>query len=138
MSTPDFFRSRLDTMIDLRHPLAVLATRMPWESIEASLVPLFERKPRPGSVISEADLFGQTVQLAGTVNAAGRPRLPIRLMVSLLYLKHACRRRSKSEPPGMRTKTWTGYAASSRHRRCSAGLRKPNELLIRTSLYQRM
>ena len=89
MSTPDFFRNRLDTMIDLRHPLAVLATRMPWESIEASLVPLFERKPRPGSVISEADLFGQTVQLAGTVNAAGRPRLPIRLMVSLLYLKHA-------------------------------------------------
>ena len=27
MSTPDFFRSRLDAMIDLRHPLAVLATR---------------------------------------------------------------------------------------------------------------
>jgi transposase, IS5 family len=25
MSTPDFFRSRLDAMIDLRHPLAVLA-----------------------------------------------------------------------------------------------------------------
>ena len=24
MSTPDFFRSRLDQMIDLRHPLAVL------------------------------------------------------------------------------------------------------------------
>ena len=30
MSTPDFFRARLDQMIDLRHPLAVLATRMPW------------------------------------------------------------------------------------------------------------
>ncbi len=30
MTTPDFFRARLDTMIDLRHPLAVLATRMPW------------------------------------------------------------------------------------------------------------
>jgi len=30
MSTPDFFRTRLDTMIDLRHPLAVLATRLPW------------------------------------------------------------------------------------------------------------
>ena len=25
----DFFRSRLDQMIDLRHPLAVLASRMP-------------------------------------------------------------------------------------------------------------
>jgi IS5 family transposase len=29
-STDDFFRSRLDQMIDLRHPLAVLASRMPW------------------------------------------------------------------------------------------------------------
>jgi len=28
MSTPDFFRSRLEAMIDLRHPLAVLATKM--------------------------------------------------------------------------------------------------------------
>ena len=27
MSTPDFFRARLDQMIDLRHPLAVLASR---------------------------------------------------------------------------------------------------------------
>jgi transposase, IS5 family len=27
MSTPDFFRCRLDQMIDLRHPLAVLAVR---------------------------------------------------------------------------------------------------------------
>jgi hypothetical protein len=29
MSTADFFRSRLDATINLRHPLAVLA-RMPW------------------------------------------------------------------------------------------------------------
>jgi hypothetical protein len=28
--TDDFFRNRLDQMIDLRHPLAVLANRMPW------------------------------------------------------------------------------------------------------------
>jgi IS5 family transposase len=34
----DFFRSRLDQMIDLRHPLAVLASRMPWQEIEASIV----------------------------------------------------------------------------------------------------
>ena len=39
MSTPDFFRARLDQMIDLRHPLAVLATRMPWQQIEASVEP---------------------------------------------------------------------------------------------------
>lgn len=34
--TDDFFRNRLDQMIDLRHPLAVLANRMPWQEIEAS------------------------------------------------------------------------------------------------------
>jgi hypothetical protein len=34
MNTTDFFRARLDQMIDLRHPLAVLARRMPWERIE--------------------------------------------------------------------------------------------------------
>ncbi len=28
--TPDFFRPRLVEMIDLRHPLAVLASRLPW------------------------------------------------------------------------------------------------------------
>ena len=37
MATDDFFRARLDSMIDLRHPLAVLATRMPWAEIEAAL-----------------------------------------------------------------------------------------------------
>jgi IS5 family transposase len=35
--TDDFFRNRLDQMIDLRHPLAVLANRMPWQEIGASL-----------------------------------------------------------------------------------------------------
>ena len=35
--TADFFRNRLDQMIDLRHPLAVWANRMPWQEIEASL-----------------------------------------------------------------------------------------------------
>ena len=49
-----------------------------------------------------------------------------------------CWRRLKFDPPGMRTKTWTGYAAMPRRRRCWAGLRNPSELLIRTSLYQRM
>ena len=89
MATNDFFRARLETMIDLRHPLAVLTTRMPWASIEASLAPLFERKAGKGRRLGDADLFGQSVQLAGVVSPAGRPRLPIRLMVALLYLKHA-------------------------------------------------
>ena len=34
----DFFHSRIDQMIDLRHPLAVLASHMPWQEIEASEV----------------------------------------------------------------------------------------------------
>ena len=31
--TADFFRSRLDQMIELRHPLAVLASRIPCGSL---------------------------------------------------------------------------------------------------------
>jgi len=90
MATDDFFRARLDSMIDMRHPLAVLATRMPWAAIEASLAPVLAHKDRSGHVVQDADLFGPTAQLAGAgLSNAGRPRLPLRLMVALLYLKHA-------------------------------------------------
>ncbi|PVE44441.1 IS5/IS1182 family transposase [Limnohabitans planktonicus II-D5] len=88
--TADFFRNRLDQMIDLRHPLAVLANRMPWQEIEASLAHLFARQVRAGKKIEDSDLFGATEVIAGAgVSNAGRPRLPTRLMVALLYLKHA-------------------------------------------------
>ena len=90
MSTDDFFRARLDQMIDLRRPLAVLARRLPWDQIEAALAPAFVRRDREGRVIAVDDLFGPTEAVAGAgVSAAGRPRLPIRLLASLLYLKHA-------------------------------------------------
>ena len=90
MATDDFFRARLDQMIDLRHPLAVLAKRMPWSQIEAALSPAFARKSINGKVIDHDDLFGSTLELAGGgTSPAGRPRLPIRLMSALLYLKHA-------------------------------------------------
>ncbi len=46
MAADDFFRARLDSMIDMRHPLAVLATRMPWGQIEVSLAPLLAHKDR--------------------------------------------------------------------------------------------
>ena len=46
MATDDFFRARLDSMIDMRHALAVLATRMPWAAIEASLAPALAHKDR--------------------------------------------------------------------------------------------
>jgi IS5 family transposase len=90
MATDDFFRARLDSMIDMRHPLAVLSTRMPWVEIEAALAPLLAHKDRSGRLIQDADLFGASAQLAGAgLSNAGRPRLPLRLMVALLYLKHA-------------------------------------------------
>ena len=90
MATDDFFRARLDSMIDMRHPLAVLVTRMPWAEIEASLAPALAHKDRTGTVLDGADLFGATAELVGAgVSARGRRRLPIRLMVALLYLKHA-------------------------------------------------
>lgn len=39
MATDDFFRARFDQMIDLRHPLAVLAKRMPWAPRVRHLAP---------------------------------------------------------------------------------------------------
>ena len=90
MATDDFFRSRLDQMIDLRHPLAALAERIPWSQLEATLAPTFARRSREGKVIEGDDLFGSARQVAGGgTSSAGRPRLPIRLMAALLYLKHA-------------------------------------------------
>jgi IS5 family transposase len=76
-------------MIDLRHPLAVLAKRMPWQEIEASLAHRFARQAKAGKKIEDLDnmdFFGATVSLSGGgVSNAGWPRL----MASLLYLKHA-------------------------------------------------
>jgi IS5 family transposase len=90
VSTPDFFRARLDGMVDPDHPLAVLASRLPWDRIEAALAPKFARRERPAQGERVDDLFGQReVKRGGGVSNAGRPRLPIRLMASLLYLKHS-------------------------------------------------
>ena len=92
-TTEDFFRVRLEHMIDLRHPLAMLASRMPWAAIEASVMHLFARRTREGEDVgvSDVDLFGvaPAVLVGAGISNAGRPRLPVRLMVSLLYLKHA-------------------------------------------------
>ena len=89
--TQDFFRSRLDAMIDLRHPLAILATRLPWTQIEAALAPLLQKASRERQAPDGIDLFGPTggAVIALEASAAGRPRLSTRLMCSLLYLKHA-------------------------------------------------
>ncbi|OYV45451.1 MAG: IS5/IS1182 family transposase, partial [Burkholderiales bacterium 21-58-4] len=90
MQTPDFFRSRIDAMINLRDPLAVLATRLPWSQIETLLAPKFEHLDRAGDTLEGSDLFGPAQVVAGAGQSpAGRPRLPIRLMASLVYLKHS-------------------------------------------------
>jgi len=88
-ATDDFFCSRIDHMIDLRHPLAVLASRMPWQEIEAQVAQVFSRRGRAGVTMPDLDLFGEQVQRAAVPSNAGRPRVPLRIMIALLYLKHA-------------------------------------------------
>ena len=76
-------------MIDLRHPLAVLSTHMPRQEIEVSLAGVIARKVKAGRKVEDIDLFGPMVQVSGGgISNAGRPRFPMRLMVSLLYLEH--------------------------------------------------
>lgn len=88
-ATEDFFRLRLDHLIDLRNPLAVLASRMPWQEVEASVAHLLSRKGRAGVAMPDLDLFGEQAVRAASSSNAGRPRIPLRVMISLLYLKHA-------------------------------------------------
>ena len=88
MQEIDFFRSRIDAMINLFDPLAVLATRLPWRQIEAAVSVKFEHHHRTGEILKAQDMFGTTEALVGAGRSnAGRPKLPIRLMASLLYLK---------------------------------------------------
>jgi IS5 family transposase len=61
---PDLFRSRLDQILNTNHPLCVLANQIDWE--------YFDEKFK-----------------SAYVEDWGRPGNPIRLMVGLLYLKHA-------------------------------------------------
>lgn len=70
--------------------LISFATRLPRAQIQAGLAPHFASQVRESRAVAQDDLFGPSLQVAGAgVAAAGRPRLPIRLMASLLYLKHA-------------------------------------------------
>jgi IS5 family transposase len=60
---PDLFKSRLDQILDNRHPIFSLANQIDWSVFELE--------------------FGKTY-----VDNTGRPGNPIRLMVGLHYLKH--------------------------------------------------
>jgi IS5 family transposase len=88
-STDDFFRARLDHMIDLRQPLAVLASHMPWQALEARVAQTFSRRAHTGEPLPDLDLFGEQIQRSARPSNAGRPRVPLRTMIALLYLKHA-------------------------------------------------
>ena len=74
MPIDDFFHARLGQMMELHHPLVVLANRLPWPQIEAALAPAFERKNRQGEVVEINDLFDTTLVIAGggVSAAAGR------------------------------------------------------------------
>ena len=50
----------------------------------------FAHQVRAGKRVEDVDLLGPAVSVAGAgVATAGRPRLQTRLMVALLYVKHA-------------------------------------------------
>jgi IS5 family transposase len=63
-ANPDLFRSRLDQILDSKHPLFILANQINWSYFEK--------------------VFGVTY-----IEKKGRPGRPIRLMVGLQYLKHS-------------------------------------------------
>jgi IS5 family transposase len=62
---------------------------MPWQEIEARVAQVFSRKGRAGAALPDLDLFGEQVQRVAVASHAGRPCVPLRIMISFLYLKHA-------------------------------------------------
>jgi IS5 family transposase len=71
MITPDFFRSRLDQMIDLRHPLAVFSKRLPWAAIEAAVAPKLAPQAKPAKRMTGEDLVAGAFDGEFGVEAAG-------------------------------------------------------------------
>lgn len=49
----DLFRNRLDDIIDLNHPLAELAARLPWDKVQAAIEPTFAHEARPVKVAAK-------------------------------------------------------------------------------------
>jgi IS5 family transposase len=54
-------------MVDMSHPLAVLASRLPWLQTEAALPPACAHKDRKGRAVEGADMFGPTLSVAAVV-----------------------------------------------------------------------
>ena len=55
MTNPDLFRNRPGQLIDMRHPLAVLATQIDWNAIETQFAPMFAHQPRSGRATTDTD-----------------------------------------------------------------------------------
>ena len=60
--TADFFRQPLAEMIDLHHPLAVLASRLPLGTDRGSAGTALARQAREGRAVAQDDLFGPSVK----------------------------------------------------------------------------
>lgn len=60
MQPVDFFGARIDAMINLNDPLAVLASKLPWKEIKAVIASKFEHQHRTGEILEAQDLFGAT------------------------------------------------------------------------------
>lgn len=90
MTTDGFSRVRPDQMINLRHPLAELASPSARARSELSLAPSVLHRDRKGRVIECHGLFGLTRVVASAgLSPAGLPRLTVQLMSSPLYLQAA-------------------------------------------------
>lgn len=74
-------------MIDLCKPLAVLATHT-LQELETSVMRRLALRVCTGRQVANVDLFGLAVTVVGgSISNAEHPRLPVRLVISLLYLK---------------------------------------------------
>ena len=102
-------------MIDLHHPLAVLASRLPWAQIEAALAPHFARQARARAVQwhKTTCLALLCKWLAARRRRRRSPRLPIRLMpASLLYLKRQQAQR-RGAGAALGGGTWSGSTSAA-------------------------
>lgn len=100
-------------MIDLRHPLAVLSNRMPWQEIESSLAHLFARQVRAGKRIDDSCLIGACEVIAsGGLSNVGCPWLATRLKVSLPYLQHTFNKSGEDLKCRGETPTWPYFSGS--------------------------
>jgi IS5 family transposase len=100
---------------------------MPWQQIEASVAHLFSRKARAAQAMPDLDRFGEAAQPLARKSNAGRPRVPLRIMMALLYLKHAFNLSDEAVVErGCETPRWqyvSGLAYDEERRPCDATTR---------------